>query len=144
MGQATPDVCGKKYLSFTIAFYYQEPHGGIEPSEKEQKALSDAKEIVRTVLEEAGIEHLPCYSWPDGSLYKYILSDKSLKEIRAQLDTLFGNNEIVRVSDVDETVFNKYSKVPEEWANRLKQFRFMVIPNEEIKITTDVSEVIYE
>lgn len=95
---------------FSIEFHYSGPKGmGADESFNDSpihKALADAEIHVVTKLAEAGIDWRHEYSWPDGSLYKFVRSNLPREELLESLRKLI-NKDDVNVASVTEISPNK-------------------------------------
>lgn len=70
----------------TITYYIDE--------DKANKQLVSAERIVEKLLKEAGITFKHAYSYPDGSLYKYIKTDLDEGQLRQTLERIFQGAEV--------------------------------------------------
>jgi len=73
-----------------VSFYYPGPYCGNPDDSEESLAASDrcfaAESIIRKALDSQGLTHTHAYAWPDGSLYRFVLTQDMTKE--ALLDLL--------------------------------------------------------
>jgi hypothetical protein len=64
---------------FNVSFSYQGPTVNIigedEFSDRASDAVQKADHIVTDKLKGAGVKFKHAYAWPDGSLYKYVMTD---------------------------------------------------------------------
>jgi len=90
-------------MIYCASFYYPGPYCGVScEGEAENKRLHSAEEYVEEQLRNHDIKFRHAYSWPDGSLYKYIQSDLELSALREQLLKFLGVGE-VRLCQLDVT-----------------------------------------
>jgi len=83
---------------FNVSFSYQGPCVNIigedEASNRASDACQKADHIVTDTLKGASVRFKHAYAWPDGSLYKYVMTDLDQPELRQQLNKLFENSEV--------------------------------------------------
>jgi len=97
-----------------------------EESEKAQRALTAAENEVDSALK--GLETKHAYSWPDGSLYKYIRIDGpvDISVLRQALAALLKPHPTVKVIDVCESSAdsNPHKGCPycPEWMKTLEEY----------------------
>jgi hypothetical protein len=87
---------------YMVLFSYPGPFDGTCSSPEADEALSLAEKHVETVLKGGNIHFKHAYSWPDGSLYKYVQSELCASALWAILLELFrvsGGNVSPRFPD---------------------------------------------
>lgn len=81
---------------FTVEFYYQGPFANFPDStthpEMQRLSAAESKAELGLVLNKIQFKH--AYSWPDGSLYKYIRTELSEEEMLKKLKDIFNTPEL--------------------------------------------------
>lgn len=91
---------------YSISFYYPGPRAGILTDSEDQMPAIEACLNAENKVEEL-LRKIPkttmkhAYSWPDGSMSKYLKSEFSMREILEHTDVLFADSDI-RVTGIGE------------------------------------------
>lgn len=104
---------------YMIDFDYDWPSCGIIPDKESSLANRKADIKVNAAAKRLGINMLHAYSWPDGSLYKYIKTELSADEVRMALDSQLYDSGVsvnsITERSGDEDPYKAYSKTLKEY-----------------------------
>lgn len=101
-------------MYYSVSFSYPRPgrYNNINydnaTDSDENKALNDANKIVESTLAILGINHRHYYSWPDGTLIKWIESDMELIPLREMLNRTFCNDTRINFIETSNPNLNPY------------------------------------
>ena len=103
---------------YMIDFGYDGPIGDCEDIDA-SKANCDADKKVHVAAKALGFNMLHAYSWPDGSLYKYMMSDLSIQELKAAFDSQLNDSGVsansITERHADEDPYKAYYKTLKEY-----------------------------
>jgi hypothetical protein len=104
---------------YDVGFYYPGQLQNI-PLDTETQADRDliaAEKFVEEKLFKSDLTYAHAYSWPDGSLYKYIASELDQGELRNKLRSIFGDGQ----DPPHISVENIYKSEPTEDPHKFNQ-----------------------
>lgn len=89
---------------YLLDFFYKGPFSNSGVGGGASRALVTAEKAVVKTLARGGFDFRHAYSWPDGSLYFYLRTDLSGKEVEGQLEAAFPIESNVHVAKVHDAL----------------------------------------